>query len=79
VSRGTPVEALASVPRPIVAVGSQLNRDPASPGHFLYQAAAWLAHQAGTDLVEFPGGHAPYFTDPAALAEHLRPLLQDLT
>jgi hypothetical protein len=30
------------------------------PGHFLWEAAAWLAHQAGTDLIEFPGGHARY-------------------
>lgn len=49
VSRGTPAEALASVPRPIVAVGSQLNRDPASPGHFRYQTAAcWPTRPAPT-------------------------------
>ena len=44
---------------------------------FLYQAAAWLARQAGTDLVEIPGAHMAYLTEPAAVAERLRPLLQD--
>jgi hypothetical protein len=43
----------------------------------LYQAASWLARQVGTDLVEVPGGHMAYLTEPAAVAEGLRPLLRD--
>jgi pimeloyl-ACP methyl ester carboxylesterase len=71
------VEAVADVQVPIVAAASHQSRDPASPHHFLYQAAAWLAHQVGVDLVEVPGGHMAYLTDPAAVAEGLRPLLRD--
>jgi pimeloyl-ACP methyl ester carboxylesterase len=62
-----------------VAAGSHASRDPASPHHFLYQAAAWLARQVGTDLVEVPGGHMAYLTEPVAVAERLRPLLRDLS
>jgi hypothetical protein len=71
------VEAIAQAQGPIVAAGSSASRDPASPHHFLYQAASWLAHQAGTDLVELPGAHMAYLTQPAAVAECLRPLLRD--
>ena len=71
------VEAVADAQVPIVAAASHQSRDPASPHHFLYQAAAWLAHQVGVDLVEVPGGHMAYLTDPAAVAEGLRPLLRD--
>jgi pimeloyl-ACP methyl ester carboxylesterase len=71
------VEAIAQAQGPIVAAGSSASRDPASPHHFLYQAASWLAHQAGTDLVELPGAHMAYLTEPAAVAESLRPLLRD--
>jgi pimeloyl-ACP methyl ester carboxylesterase len=70
------VEAIADARVPIVAAGSSASRDPASPHHFLYQAASWLAHQAGTELVEVPGGHMAYLTQPAAVAECLRPLLR---
>ena len=72
-------EAIADPPGPIVAAGSHASRDSASPHHFLYQAAAWLARQAGTDLLEVPGGHMAYLTEPVAVAESLRPLLQELS
>jgi pimeloyl-ACP methyl ester carboxylesterase len=71
------VEAIAHAQVPIVAAASSASRDPGSPHHFLSQAAAWLAHQVGVDLVEVPGGHMAYLTDPAAVAEGLRPLLRD--
>jgi pimeloyl-ACP methyl ester carboxylesterase len=73
------VDALAHTQVPILGAASHQSRDPASPHHFLYQAATWLAHQVGTDLVEVPGGHMAYLTDPAAVAEGLRPLLRDLS
>jgi pimeloyl-ACP methyl ester carboxylesterase len=73
------VEAIQDAPRPIVAAASHASRDPASPNHFLYHAASWLAHQVGTDLVELPGSHTAYLTEPAAVAESLRPLLRALS
>ena len=73
------LQAVADVQVPIVAAASHQSRDPASRHHFLYQAAAWLAHQVGVDLVEVPGGHMAYLTQPAAVAESLRPLLADLS
>jgi pimeloyl-ACP methyl ester carboxylesterase len=73
------VEAIADAQRPILAAASHQSHDPASPHHFLYQAASWLAHQVGTDPVELPGGHMAYLTDPVAVAEGLRPLLRQLS
>jgi pimeloyl-ACP methyl ester carboxylesterase len=72
-------EAIKNARPPIVAAASRASRNPTSPHHFLYQAAAWLASDAGTDLAEIPGGHMVYLTDPTAVAEHLRPLLQTLS
>ena len=64
------VEAIAGAHRPpIVAAASSASRDPGSPHHFLYQAAAWLARQVDADLVEVPGGHMCYLTDPVVMAE----------
>ena len=40
----------------------------------LHQAESWLARQVGTDLLEVPGDHMTYLTEPAAVAEGLRPL-----
>ena len=73
------VEAIAHAQARIVAAASSASRDPASPHHFLYQAAAWLARQVDADLLEVPGGHMTYLTDPAAVAESLRPPLGDLS
>ena len=73
------VEAIAGAQPPIVAAASHQSRDPASPHHFLYQAAAWLARQVDADLVEVPGAHMCYLTDPVVVAEGLRPLLRQLS
>jgi pimeloyl-ACP methyl ester carboxylesterase len=73
------VDAIRDARVPIVAAASHQSRDPASPHHFLYQAAAWLARQVDADLVEVPGGHMCYLTDPVAVAESLRPLLRQLS
>lgn len=72
-------EAIKNARPPVVAAASRASRDPAGPHYFLYQAAAWLASEAGTGLAEIPGSHMAYLTDPAAVAEHLRPLLQNLS
>jgi pimeloyl-ACP methyl ester carboxylesterase len=73
------LQAIADAEVPIVAAASHDSRDPASRHHFLYQAAAWLAHQVDADLLVLPGGHMAYLTQPAAVAESLRPLLADLS
>ena len=73
------VEAIAHAQVRIVAAASSASRDPASPHHFLYQAAAWLARQVDADLLVLPGGHMCYLTDPVAVAESLRPLLRELS
>jgi steroid delta-isomerase-like uncharacterized protein len=44
-------EALASASRPIAAVVRNSTVTRPAPGDFLCEAATWLAHQAGTDLV----------------------------
>jgi pimeloyl-ACP methyl ester carboxylesterase len=72
------LQAIADAQVPIVAAASHDSRDAASRHHFLYQAAAWLARQVDADLVEVPGGHMAYLTEPVAVAESLRPLLREL-
>ncbi|HLZ72752.1 MAG TPA: alpha/beta hydrolase [Dehalococcoidia bacterium] len=49
-----------------------------SRGVYTHESARWLAGRLGTDLTEVPGAHAPYFDQPYALAEALRPLLAQL-
>jgi pimeloyl-ACP methyl ester carboxylesterase len=73
------VEAIAHAQVRIVAAASSASRDPGSPHHFLYQAASWLARQVDVDLLEVPGAHMAYLTQPAAVAESLRPLLRQLS
>lgn len=71
-------EALQQARRPILAAGSAANRDPDSPGHFLYEAASWVTTQLGTELAILPGGHGSYFSNPEALAQTLRPFMRKL-
>lgn len=74
----TPADlAGVQVPR-VVAAGAD-NRPPAAGYHHGYEASRWLAGHLHTDLVELPGGHAPYLTHPAELTRSLRPLLRTLT
>lgn len=62
---------LASVRLPCVVAAGTDNRDPAAGGHFRYETARWLAAQLDTALVEIPGAHMPYFTQPRAFADAL--------
>jgi hypothetical protein len=39
----------------------------------LYQAESWLARQVGTDLLELPGNHMTYLTEPARVADRPTP------
>ena len=54
------------------------SRNPASSGHFLYEASRWLATQLRTEPVEMPDGHAPYLRRPEEFVDTLRPLLHAL-
>jgi pimeloyl-ACP methyl ester carboxylesterase len=64
-------DALARVEVPVAVVAGRDHR-----GFYAYQAAQWVAEHLGTHLREFPDKHTPYFDDPAALADALRPVLQ---
>lgn len=63
-------DALARVTVPVEVVAG---RD--HPGFYAYEAARWVAQQLGTELHEIPDKHTPYFDDPSALADALRPFL----
>src|SRR5258708_25534340 len=54
----------------IVLAGGQDSR-----AHLPYHPAAWLAERFGTQVVDFPGDHAGYATQPAAFAAKLREVL----
>jgi pimeloyl-ACP methyl ester carboxylesterase len=61
---------LAGLRVPVCALAGRDNR-----GHYYYRAAKWLAKALGVDLVEMPGGHAPYLAHPLEFAAALQPLL----
>ena len=66
------IAALRSVPtRVVVAAGA------ASAGQSPRRAAAILARELDTPLVEFPSGHAGFLHDPDAFAETLLAVLAD--
>lgn len=54
----------------IVLAGGQDSR-----AHLPYRVAARLAERFGTQVVDFPGGHAGYVSQPAAFAAKLREML----
>jgi len=56
----------AALTRLVVAGGT------ASKGQFAQRTAVALAERLGTTLVEFPGGHTGFISDPKAFAELLR-------
>jgi pimeloyl-ACP methyl ester carboxylesterase len=61
---------LARLRVPVRALAGRGNR-----GHYYHRAAAWVAKVLGVDLVEIPGGHAPYLASPHEFACALLPLL----
>lgn len=73
------VEQLARVRVPCTVMAGAANADPASPLHWLHQAAQWLAAGLRTELVETPGAHVPMWTHPRAFVDQLRPILDKLS
>ena len=61
---------LAGLRVPVRTLAGRDNR-----GQYYYRAAEWLAKALGVDLVEIPGGHAPYLARPREFAAALLPLL----
>ncbi|MBB4927464.1 alpha/beta fold hydrolase [Kitasatospora kifunensis] len=62
--------ALATLADRIVVAGGHDSRD-----HLIHRPAAALAERLGSDLVDFPGGHAGYAKHPAEFAEQLAEVL----
>lgn len=73
-----PAELQAMRVPSVVTAGAE-HADRASDGYWFHEAAAWLATQLGTPLVETPGGHVPQATHPQALLAWLRPVLRELS
>ena len=73
----TPAELALVRPPRLVTAGAD-NREKTAPGHWRYEAAAYLASQLDTSLAELPGTHMAYLGQPAAFVEALRPLLDKL-
>lgn len=65
--------AAIAVPRTVTAGAA--NRDTAAPGHWRYQAAQWLAARLQTTLIDLPGAHMGYLSQPEHFARALRPIL----
>jgi pimeloyl-ACP methyl ester carboxylesterase len=73
----TPAE-LASVRLPRLVTAGADNREKTAAGYWRYEAAAHLASQLDTPLLELPGTHMAYVSQPRAFADALRPLLDKL-
>ena len=73
----TPDELASVRVRRVVAAGAD-NRHPDAPGHWRYESAQWLAARLATVLVELPGAHMAYLSQPQAFAEALTPVLREL-
>jgi hypothetical protein len=58
----------------IVLAGGHDSREQLA-GQLAYRPAAWLAERFGTQVVDFPGDHGGYATQPAAFAAKLREVL----
>jgi len=69
---------LVGVRVPVFVAAGADNRDPSSPNHYLWDTSEWAASAFGVDVIEFPGGHTPYFSHPEETAEILRPLLRKM-
>jgi len=73
----TPAELAGLRTARAVTAGAD-NRPTDAPGHWRYESAQWLADQLNTELVELPGAHMGYLSEPPAFAEALRPVLRTL-
>jgi pimeloyl-ACP methyl ester carboxylesterase len=72
--------ALAQVRVPVFALAGVEHRGAdGGQGDYHYEATRWVAEHVGTDLIELPGAHAPYFDCPRELAAELRPLLRQVS
>jgi acetyltransferase/esterase len=70
-TRYTPdVTALKAVSNRLVLAGGRESR-----GRFPYRPNAVLAERLGSEVVDLPGGHAGYWTDPARFAAELARVL----
>jgi pimeloyl-ACP methyl ester carboxylesterase len=64
--------ALSAAPTRIVVAGGSAGRE-----YVGYRCAVLVAEHLGTSVVEFPGHHTGYFTQPKAFAARLRDVLSD--
>lgn len=72
--------ALAHVRVPVIALAGVEHRGAdGGPGDYHYEATRWVADRVGTNLIEVPGAHAPYFDHPRELGDALRPLLRQVS
>ena len=51
------------------------NRDIAAASHWRYEAAQWLAGHLQTTVIDLPGAHMGYLSQPEHFAKALRPIL----
>jgi hypothetical protein len=66
----------ATVKRPIFVAAGVGNREATSPNNHLYETSEWLAPRLGSELVEVPGAHVRYLSEPEAFVDAIRPPLR---
>jgi pimeloyl-ACP methyl ester carboxylesterase len=71
-------DELAAIQTSCLVTAGADSSDPAAAGHWRYEAAAWLADQLGTRLIELPGAHMAYLERPQEFAQALGALLERL-
>ena len=66
-------DQLAGIEVPCAVVAGADNRDPASPGHWFWEASQWFADGLGVPVVVAPGAHVPQASHPRELVATIRP------
>jgi pimeloyl-ACP methyl ester carboxylesterase len=75
---GPTPDELASLYTSRVVTAGAANRTPDVPGHWRYESAQCLATRLATELIELPGGHMGYLSQPRRFAEALGPVVRML-
>ena len=65
-------DQLAGIEVPCAVVAGADNRDPASPGHWFWEASQWFADGLGVPVVVAPGAHVPQASHPRELVATVR-------
>jgi pimeloyl-ACP methyl ester carboxylesterase len=71
-------EAIKRAQVPVVVSAGEDHRDPDTFNHYLYRTSQRVAESLGTELIEFPGAHVPYYDRPKEFVDVVKPCLRKM-